>query len=122
MVDLLRAHGVERRGVRRAEHVSVQRLAQLVDWRFAPGEIELGPILALGRESWTLDIPAAGVVAEAAAVGDGSVEAGYLEVGVGGGRAVTLHGDQPGGRHLGAGGAGEGGKGSQRRKGRIGTN
>ena len=66
-----------------------------------------------------MDIPAAGVVAEAAAVRNGSVEAGYLEVGVGGGRAVTLHGDQPGGRHLGAGGAGgatgEGGKGGLRK-------
>ena len=48
-----------------------------------------------------MDIPAAGMVAKAAAVWDGGVEAGYLEVGVGGGRAVTLHGDQPGGRNLG---------------------
>ena len=39
VVDLLRAYGVERRGVRRPEHVSVQRLAQLIDWRLAPSGI-----------------------------------------------------------------------------------
>ncbi len=40
------------------------------------------------------------MVAEGAAIGNGSIEAGDLEVGVGGGRPVPLHGDQPGRRHL----------------------
>ena len=40
------------------------------------------------------------MVAERAAVGYGSVEAGDLEVGIGGGRPVPLHGDQPRRRHL----------------------
>ncbi len=40
------------------------------------------------------------VIAEGAAVGNGGVEAGYLEVGIGGRRPVALHGNQPWRRHL----------------------
>lgn len=61
------------------EHVPVERLAGLVDGRLAP---------------------AAGVVAEGAALGDGRVEARDLQVGVRGRRPVALLRDQPRRRHL----------------------
>ncbi len=40
------------------------------------------------------------VIAEGAAVGNGRVEAGYLEVGIGGRGPVALHGNQPWRRNL----------------------
>lgn len=62
-----------------AEHITVKRFPSLVDGRLAP---------------------AAGVVAEGAALGDGRVEAGDLQVGVGRRRPVALLRDQPRWRHL----------------------
>ena len=44
--------------------------------------------------------PAAGMVAKAATIGNGGVEPRYLEVGIGGGRPVALHSDQPGRWHF----------------------
>ena len=40
------------------------------------------------------------MVTKGASVRDRGVESSYLEVGVGGGRAVPLHCNQPGGGHL----------------------
>jgi len=60
-----------------AEHVAVERAAGLVDGRLSP---------------------AAGVVAEGAAVRNGRVQTRHLQIGVAGRRPVPLHRDQPGGR------------------------
>mmetsp|Transcript_61613 Transcript_61613/g.148395 ORF Transcript_61613/g.148395 Transcript_61613/m.148395 type:complete len:291 (+) Transcript_61613:78-950(+) len=75
--QLLRHRNVKRHvhlGRRRAEDVSVQRPAELVDRRLAP---------------------AARVVAVGCALGDGCVQPGDLQAGVRRRRAVALHVDQP---------------------------